>query len=257
MDLRAAIETRQRNAIDLPMRNLLLTVTLLIVAVATGCNSSDQHIDPLTDGGSDHDGGIDGGSDGGIDGGADGGRDGGTDGGTDGGLDGGLQCDNSVETVPQEERFHVPEGEPVFWQHNPPVQGMHYPIWARWQSYTEVIPRGYWVHNLEHGGVVFLYHPDAGTDLVLALTRIYNAIPNDPACEPPGPVHKRAILTPDPLLDVPWAVTVSGPEPDDGGFGFGFDIKASCIASEANLVQFAIDHRNMGAEHICDEGFYP
>jgi len=225
------------------MRILLLIVALLMVAVSVGCGtSSAPGVDPLTDSGFNRDGGI--------------------DGGRDGGSDGGLACDdnNIVERVALEERIHIPEDQTPVYQHNPPVQGMHYPVWARWQIHNATVPRGYWVHNLEHGAVVFLYHPDAGTQLVEALTRVYNMIPNDPTCEPPGPVHKRVLLTPDPLLDVPWAVTVSAPEePDGGGFGlgFGFDIKASCIRSEAELVQFAVDHRNRSVETICDEGAYP
>ena len=231
---------------------LLLIVALLMVAVPVGCGKgSTPGVDPLSDSGLDRDGGIDGGPVGGI------------DGGRDGGIDGGLACDdnNIVERVPLEERIHIPEGETPVYRHNPPVSGEHYgEAWARWQIHSLTVPRGYWVHNLEHGAVVFLYHPDAGTQLVEALTRVYNMIPNDPTCEPPGPVHKRVLLTPDPLLDVPWAVTVSAPEePDGGGFGlgFGFDIKASCIRSETALVQFAVDHRNMSAETICDEGAYP
>ena len=228
---------------------LLLIVALLIAAVPFGCNTSSDH--GVNDSGFDRDGGTDGGPDGGTDG--------GPDGGIDGGIDGGV-CDNTVEMVLQEERYHVDFGTPLTYNHNPPVQGRHYPLWARWQIHAEVVPRGWWVHNLEHGAVVFLYHPDAGADFVPALTRIYNDIPDDPDCQPPGPVHKRVVLTPDPELDAPWAVAVAGPEPEylDGGFwGYGFSIKANCIADAGFLVQFAVEHRNHSAEQICDEGFYP
>ncbi len=101
--------------------------------------------------------------------------------------------------------------------------------------------------------MVFLYRPDAPQNLVEALVRVYNAIPNDGLCS-----HPRALLTPDPLLDAPWAVTVTGPEnPNAGDLGFGYVIKAECIESEQALVQFAVEHRNRSVEQICDDGYYP
>ncbi len=163
-------------------------------------------------------------------------------------------CVNEVEEVPNEPRVHIPEDQTPVYNHNPPVSGEHYPIWARWQIHTDPLARGYWVHNLEHGGVIFLYRPDAPQDLIDALIRVYNAIPNDDPCE-----HRRAVLTADPLLDVPWAVTVSGPEidPEGGDLGVGYVIKADCIESEQALVDFAVQYRNHSVENICDEGFIP
>ncbi len=163
-------------------------------------------------------------------------------------------CVNEVEEVPNEPRVHIPEDQTPVYNHNPPVSGEHYPIWARWQIHTDPLARGYWVHNLEHGGVIFLYRPDAPQDLIDALIRVYNAIPNDDPCE-----HRLAVLTADPLLDVPWAVTVSGPEidPEGGDLGVGYVIKADCIESEQALVDFAVQYRNHSVENICDEGFIP
>jgi hypothetical protein len=77
-----------------------------------------------------------------------------------------------------------------------------------------------------------------------------------------GLFHNRSILTPDPLLDVPWAVTVSGPELQDctdGGMpvGVGYQIKSDCVASEQALVDFAVRYRDQSVEMICDQGGYP
>src|SRR5262249_51881264 len=88
---------------------------------------------------------------GGVDGGVDGGIDGGVDGGLDGGTDGGVPCVNTVEEVPLEARLHIPETQTPVYVHNPPVSGEHYPRWASWQIHTQTVPRGYYVHNLEHG----------------------------------------------------------------------------------------------------------
>ena len=51
------------------------------------------------------------------------------------------------------------------------------------------------MHNLEHGAIVLLYRPDAPPSAVQELRQAYQALPNDPACG-----HRRALLTPDPLL---------------------------------------------------------
>jgi len=167
----------------------------------------------------------------------------------------GVACVNEVEMVPQAGiRTHIPEDEEPVYSSNPPVTGEHYARWARYGVYTDTLPRGFWVHNLEHGAVIFIYRPDADPALIEALLRVYNAIPDDPECG-----HRRTIVTPDPLLDAPWAVTVTGPEPNPGGgdFGFGFFIKADCIQDEQALVDFAVAHRNQAYEDVCADGDAP
>ncbi len=161
-------------------------------------------------------------------------------------------CVNQVEMIPQAGiRNHIPEDQEPVYDSNPPVTGEHYARWGRWQIYSDVLRRGFWVHNLEHGGIILLYRPDADPDLIEALLRVYDAIPDDPECG-----HRRALMTPDPLLDAPWAVTSSGPEPDPqgGDFGFGYYIKGECIENEQALVDFAVEHRNQAYENVCDHG---
>jgi hypothetical protein len=41
-----------------------------------------------------------------------------------------------------------------------PTYGTHRPLWAKYGEYT-FLPKQRWVHNLEHGAVVMLYHPCA------------------------------------------------------------------------------------------------
>jgi hypothetical protein len=160
-------------------------------------------------------------------------------------------CPITIAQVPLETRVHIPEDQTPVYLHNPPVSGEHYFVWARWGVHTEMVPRGYWVHNLEHGGVIFLYRPDAQQSVVDALTDVSNSIPNDPPCS-----HGRVVMTSDPMLDVPWAVTVSGPE-GEAPLGVGYQIKSDCIAAKQTLIDFAVQHRNQSAETICEEGFYP
>jgi hypothetical protein len=66
------------------------------------------------------------------------------------------------------DRHHEPEGTPIRYQTRPPVAGPHYP--TPYFPYGVVdhplLPRT-WVHNLEHGAVVLLYHcPRGCADLV-------------------------------------------------------------------------------------------
>jgi hypothetical protein len=79
-----------------------------------------------------------------------------------------LACSPAVEKVPDEGNMHVAFGTPIVYQHNPPASGPHWPFPAPWGVHPEIVPPEWWVHNLEHGGVVLLYNcplpADAGTD---------------------------------------------------------------------------------------------
>jgi hypothetical protein len=101
---------------------------------------------------------------------------------------------------------HVPVGTHVPYVDNPPSSGMHYPVWANWRIYTATFPREYYVHNLEHGGIVFLYQPTAPANVIADLTAAYNGLSNDPECDPPS---KHAVMLPDPAIDTPIAVVAA------------------------------------------------
>jgi hypothetical protein len=135
---------------------------------------------------------------------------------------------------------HVPEGTPITYVHNPPASGPHYPVWLRYQEYLEPMARGYWVHNLEHGAIVFLYRPDQTADVIALLTEAYRTLPDDPTCG-----HKRALLTPDPLLA--WGAAVVAAD--------------HVLRAERTAVQvvheFALARRGRGPENICDHGTRP
>src|SRR5688500_9994024 len=109
-------------------------------------------------------------------------------------------CNTRISEPPLQGGMHVQLGEPINWPTNPPASGPHYPAWARWaESYDDPIDRGFWVHNLEHGGVVFLYNCPEGCDADLAaLEAAVQALPPDERCVPPP--EARWIVTPDPLL---------------------------------------------------------
>lgn len=82
--------------------------------------------------------------------------------------------------VPDEGRVHVDEGSAITYKSNPPASGPHYPSPKDWGIYTTTIAPGYWVHNLEHGGVVVLYDCPAGCSQVVAeLQQAYQTFPKD------------------------------------------------------------------------------
>lgn len=52
-----------------------------------------------------------------------------------------------------------------------PTFGTHRPLWARFGEYR-YLPKQRWLHNLEHGAVVMLYHPCADRSQVNRLKRV-------------------------------------------------------------------------------------
>lgn len=80
-----------------------------------------------------------------------------------------------TETTPATSRQHV-EGE-VAYADYPPSSGDHDACWAEWGVHTEVVQPENWVHNLEHGGVVFLYAPELAEADLAALTAFVEGLP--------------------------------------------------------------------------------
>ena len=61
------------------------------------------------------------------------------------------------DTLPDEGRGHVDLGSPLTNTNNPPASGSHYPVTARWAFSDSPLQPGFWIHNLEHGGITVLY----------------------------------------------------------------------------------------------------
>ncbi|NJL37521.1 MAG: DUF3105 domain-containing protein [Leptolyngbyaceae cyanobacterium RM2_2_4] len=62
--------------------------------------------------------------------------------------------------IPDLGQEHIPEGQQVDYNSNPPTSGPHYEEWARWGIYNQAPQDEQLVHNLEHGGIIISYHPD-------------------------------------------------------------------------------------------------
>ncbi len=137
------------------------------------------------------------------------------------------------------------------WNSNPPSIGSHFYTWAAYGEYQEPVDRRYYVHNLEHGAVVFLYKCEEAAgcpEVVEALREVEASIPDDPLCTGEGEgVRARTLITPDPLIDVPIAAAA-----------WGWTYRAECMDKES-LMQFAREHYNHGTECTCVDGisFFP
>ncbi len=64
-------------------------------------------------------------------------------------------CTDDTQTATQ---FSHVAGD-VTYDAPPPMSGDHSSCWTAWGVHDEDPGDEYWVHNLEHGGVVFLYQP--------------------------------------------------------------------------------------------------
>lgn len=85
---------------------------------------------------------------------------------------------------------HVPQDSEVAWMSDPPHSGPHYPTWELWGEHDVTVPRGNWVHNLEHGGIVLSYRCADPCEAELGILR--DVVEQRP--------ELRILLTPDPFL---------------------------------------------------------
>ena len=76
---------------------------------------------------------------------------------------------------------HVEEGAPLRYRNDPPASGPHYRETAEYNVYTNVVPEGFWVHNLEHGAIVVLYRCPGGVspcpEVTNRLQELYDKAP--------------------------------------------------------------------------------
>ncbi len=78
-----------------------------------------------------------------------------------------LGCDSCegecrYESIEVGETIHVDGG--LAYSDLPPVGGDHDPCWVDWGVHDAEVGDEHWVHNMEHGGVVFLYNCPEGCE---------------------------------------------------------------------------------------------
>ncbi len=158
-------------------------------------------------------------------------------------------CEAVTESWPLEMATHVPGGSVISWQSNPPSSGSHFPAWAAFQEFGTPVPRGYYVHDLEHGAVVLLYNcasleggADGGACETIreGLRATAASLPSDGRCS--GGVRARTVITPDPLLNDPVAAAA-----------WGFTWRGKCV-DQALLGAFVAAHYAHSPEDVCANG---
>lgn len=142
-----------------------------------------------------------------------------------------------VANIPSKGAAHVSPPKPLTYDDTPPSSGDHRPTWAKWGEYTYCPPQR-WVHNLEHGGAVFLYDPCADPTLVAALRSFAQARADDAG----GPF--RWVLTPYPGLGDMVAVVT-----------WEWSWVSPCV-DEAAIEQFLAAHYRMSPEDEAADGGY-
>ncbi len=160
-------------------------------------------------------------------------------------------CGTVLCDVPDAPAKHVELCSPLRYVSNPPTSGPHYPIWAAWKSYEQPVPRGMYLHSLEHSGIVLAYNCDrldnddalACDELVAQLESYAGSAPQDPLCT--APLRARFVVTPDPELDVPFAAAA-----------WGYSLRARCF-DEAEVDAFVVEHYGMNYENFCADGVDP
>lgn len=154
------------------------------------------------------------------------------------------KCAAVEEQHPIDGFQHIGVCSPVTYATEPPCAGNHYPIWAAYKTYTTPIPEGFFVHDLEHGAVVLTYNcPDGCAADVAAAQAMLDKLPADPSCAAQGSsVRRRALMTPDPKLDVRFAASA-----------WGWTLRARCF-DPVVFEAFALRHSNQGREDVCADG---
>lgn len=150
-------------------------------------------------------------------------------------------CTPVVAELPDRGRDHVPDTTAIPpYEDVPPASGNHRPSWAKWGEY-DYLPPQRWLHNLEHGGIAFLYDPCAAPSLVDALRELARAQPDDD-----GGAF-RWVLTPYPGLPTGVAAVA-----------WQHTWQAGCVdeAAETALQTFITEHYRKAPEDVSSDGSY-
>lgn len=150
-----------------------------------------------------------------------------------------------VTNIAIPDAHHVPVCTPVPYATTPPSGGSHWPVWAAHAKYTTAVPRELYSHNLEHGWIVLSYRCTDDCPLtVLALEKAFDTA-DDTYCAAHGDPAARVLLTPDPLLKTPIAMSA-----------WGATYTATCI-DPVSMADFIAKRIGRGTEMVCGGGQMP
>lgn len=151
-------------------------------------------------------------------------------------------CEAETQTFAVSSAVHLSDCSALPEASKPPAGGDHYGTWAAFQEYDFPVPHGFLIHSMEHGAVVVYYNCPNGCDEEVARVRAFlDAQPEDPLCLGQGSL-RRAVLTPDPTLDVPFAMSA-----------WGATLRARCFDSEAFGAFYQAQY-GRGPEQLCNAG---
>ena len=154
----------------------------------------------------------------------------------------GGSCNGMLTVESNTSGEHVAMSAAIDWTNNPPTSGPHWDIWAAWDRQYVELPRGHYVHNAEHGGVILLYNCDpACPEVVDGLLAVARAMPSDPMCV--APITKRVIVTGDSLL--PPGIQVAA-------VAWNHAYTATCF--DDYVATFAAEHYAQAPEDFCANG---
>lgn len=136
---------------------------------------------------------------------------------------------------------HVAVCSPMAFTEYPPTSGKHYPIWADYKTYASTLAPGFYVHDMEHGGVVLLINCRTSGDCPADRARlqaIADAYPSDPLCD--AATKHRIVIAEDTLLTTRFAA-----------LAWGWSLPSDCLDSTA-FGDFLAAHYGDGPEDLCD-----
>lgn len=126
----------------------------------------------------------------------------------------GSACNAVERTFQTGPITHLTPCSPVTVHTNPPAWGDHYTLFPQFGVYEHAIPRGFYVHSLEHGGVVFTYScTDCGDEVSAARSLVAENGPDASCCTASGcssAATSQISLTPDPGIPSRWAASSWG-----------------------------------------------
>ena len=134
-------------------------------------------------------------------------------------------------------RMHIALPDEIEYTTNPPATGDHRPMWACWGEYS-FLPATRWLHNLEHGGIAFLYNPCAPESIIDELRDAARRFPGDET----GPF--RWVMTP--YANLPSAVAVVAWE---------WVYQANCVQPN-EISEFVRQHYRQAPEDIAVPGTF-
>ncbi|KAK6741618.1 hypothetical protein RB195_009468 [Necator americanus] len=129
--------------------------------------------------------------------------------------------------------YHKCMSETIEYEDVPPLRGNHRPNWARYGEYLYV-PEQRWLHNLEHGSIILLYHPCADRAEVQKLRDIVTSCLYRHVITPYNKLSKER-----PLALVAWGAKLE-----------------MGIVDEQDAIRFIREHARIAPEDLSKDGIY-